>query len=258
VNRRRLPDVLAARHRPVLARFAASRVMLAFDFDGTLAPIAPRPAEARMRAATRRLLTRVATQYPTVVVSGRTLDDVSGRLQGIPLRRIYGTYGYEPAPPGATPPAPVRAWTRHLQDRLAGRRGIEIEEKTHSVTVHYRHAPEPWRAEHAIAAALDRLADVRVLHGPFALVLLPRRGPDKGVALGRARRSLGCRMVVFVGDDDTDEDAFASAPPSRLLAIRVGGTAASRARFRLRRQEEIDHLLSLLLELRSGRDLGDE
>jgi trehalose-6-phosphatase len=48
-------DILARRHRATLAAFAGGRLLVAFDFDGTLAPIVPVPARARMRAGTRRL-----------------------------------------------------------------------------------------------------------------------------------------------------------------------------------------------------------
>ena len=53
---RPMADILAPRNRAILADFAASNVLLAFDYDGTLAPIASTPAQARMRASTRRLL----------------------------------------------------------------------------------------------------------------------------------------------------------------------------------------------------------
>ena len=80
-----------------------------------------------------------------------------------------------------------------------------------------------------------------------------RNGTDKGVALQRARRVLACDTAIYVGDDATDEDAFASAPPEQLLAIRVGASRASRARFYLHSQAEIDRFLQALLNARSGR-----
>ena len=84
---------------------------------------------------------------------------------------------------------------------------------------------------------------------PVNLIL--RGGPDKGVALRRARRALGCETVIYVGNDDTDEDAFASAPHGRLLAIRVGPAKVSHARYRLKTQADINSFLQTLLTLRS-------
>ena len=65
----------------LLETFAWSNVLLAFDYDGTLAPIAARPEDAHMRPDTQALLTSVARAYPTVVISGRPalrMGDMSG------------------------------------------------------------------------------------------------------------------------------------------------------------------------------------
>jgi trehalose 6-phosphate phosphatase len=94
---------------------------------------------------------------------------------------------------------------------------------------------------------------VRPLGGDQAVNLLLRNGPDKGVALQDARRSLGCETAIYVGDDETDEDAFASGAPGHRLGIRVGSTKASQARYRLKTQADIDSLLQTLLTLRARR-----
>lgn len=62
---------------------------------------------------------------------------------------------------------------------------------------------------------------------------------------------LECDTAIYVGDDGTDESAFGSAPPESLLAIRVGKTGETRARFCLERQADINALLRVLLALRS-------
>src|SRR5690606_19595485 len=72
-------DLLARRHAATLARFAHTSLLIAFDYDGTLAPITATPTAARMRAATRQLLKQLARRYPCVVISGRALDDVAER-----------------------------------------------------------------------------------------------------------------------------------------------------------------------------------
>jgi trehalose 6-phosphate phosphatase len=246
----RLPDVLAARHRPTLARFAASNVLLAFDYDGTLAPIVPVPSHADMRPGTRRLLAQVARRYPTIVISGRALDDVTERLSGIPLWYVFGTFGHEPEHPQTRPPVHVSRWARTLTERLQHQKGLVIEEKRHSVTIHYRHAPDARRARKAIARAVGELTDARVLGSPRAVTLLHHRGPNKGVALQRARREFRCDTALYVGDDETDEDAFGSDPPERLLAIRVGSVRGSKASYQIPGQAQIDELLRVLVALR--------
>jgi trehalose-phosphatase len=65
-------NILADSQASTLHDFAHQRVLLAFDFDGTLAPIVRNPAVATMRARTSSLLTKVAKAYPCVVISGRS------------------------------------------------------------------------------------------------------------------------------------------------------------------------------------------
>ena len=246
----RVRHILAKRNRPILATFTSSNVLLAFDYDGTLAPIHRMPAHARMRATTRRLLTAVATRYPCVVISGRRLTEVTQMLNGIPVWYVFGNFGHEPASVGQAPPAQVGEWVRHLTDQLPSHRGLVIEEKQYSVTIHYRSAHDKQRALHAIDQAVGGLTDVRRLESPQAVTLVPQGGPNKGIALQHARELFACSTAIYVGDDETDEDAFVSDHPDRLLAIRVGASRATHARYCLRGQSEIDELLRTLLVLR--------
>ena len=71
-----MKSLLAPQNRSVLRRLVRGRVLLAFDFDGTLAPIVADPPAARLRPRTRRLLAEVARKYPCVVISGRSRADV--------------------------------------------------------------------------------------------------------------------------------------------------------------------------------------
>lgn len=89
-------NILTKTNLATLTDFASSSVLLAFDYDGTLAPIAPNPADARMRATTRQLLTRVARIYPSVVISGRAHHDLAKRLGRLPLWEVFGNHGAEP------------------------------------------------------------------------------------------------------------------------------------------------------------------
>lgn len=228
-------------------------MLIAFDYDGTLAPIAPTPAAARMRVETRRLLAGVARRYPCVVISGRPLEDLSRRLRRIPVWHLVGEHGFEHSGGGQAAVAHVRNWVDELRHRLPAQRGLVIEQKKNSVTVHYRHVRDKRRVIEAIDNAVRHLQDARRVGGAEAINLLPYNGPDKGVALQQARRAFACDCAIYVGDDDTDEDAFGSAGPEKLLSIRVGTRRASAARFRLRSQRDIDTFLAVLLDLRGVR-----
>ena len=245
--------LLAKRHVPTLARFASSNVVLAFDYDGTLAPITAEPHQARLRRRTRSLLVDVARRYPCVIISGRGRDDVAKRLKGIPVLHVVGNYGLEPWDKNVAYVTRVRKWLQHLERRLPAHAGLIIENKTYSVTIHYRTVRQKGLVEQAIHDAVLGLAGSRAIAGRQAINLVPRDAPHKGRALERVRRLLACDAAIYVGDDDTDEDAFRMAPVDRLLSVRIGRAKRSRARYYLKTQPEIDALLRVLIRLRPGR-----
>jgi trehalose 6-phosphate phosphatase len=245
-----MQTILADTHRALLAGFAHENVLLAFDYDGTLVPIARTPESARMRETTRQLLTRAAALYPCVIISGRALDDLSDRLAGVPVWYLFGNHGLEPPPPGTASPTPARAWAEQLQRLLPDDPGITIEDKRYSLTIHYRNARDKRLAVEAIDRVVAGLPDARALGGAEAVSLLPRGGGNKGVALQQACRWFACDSAIYVGDDATDEDAFSSTFPEKLLTIRIGAADDSHARYHLGHQEEIDELLQVLVDLR--------
>jgi trehalose 6-phosphate phosphatase len=246
-------DILAKRNLPTLADFACSSVLLGFDYDGTLAPIASRPARARMRARTRQLLSRVARRYPCVVISGREHGDLMRRLGRVPLWQVFGNHGLEPWARTTDSARQVREWVQRLRERFATHPGVVVEDKRYSVTIHYRHARHKARVRRELSTIVGGLPNARAIDGAQALNLILRDGPDKGVALQRAQRILACDTAIYVGDDGTDENAFASAPPSRLLAIRVNSARGTLATHHLKSQADIDRLLQALLTLRPPR-----
>lgn len=235
--------------RARLAELAARRPVIALDFDGTLCPIVAERERARMPASTRRLLAAVARLYPVVVVSGRARADVAGRLRGLPLAGIVGNHGAEED--GTPAPSSVRRWLARLERELAELPGVELEDKGASLAVHYRRAPRPTAAWRAIVAAVDRLPGVRRVEGHAVVNVVPERAPHKGSAVSSWRRRLGADSVLYVGDDVTDEDAFALSGP-RFLAVRVGASRSTRASHHLKQQPEIDALLAELVRLRTA------
>jgi trehalose 6-phosphate phosphatase len=248
----RTHDILAARHLPALRTFARTDVLLAFDYDGTLSPIAPTPERARLPATTKRLLVRVAKTYPLVVISGRALADISERVTEIGVQHVFGNHGLEWSGGPSRPRAQVHRWVIQLTEQLSGQRGVLIEDKTHSVSVHYRSAPNQEEALRVIMPIVRTLPEVRIICGAAAVNLLPKHGANKGVALCRALEITGCDTAIYVGDDETDEDAFGALKPEKLLSIRIGRSDASRARYHLDAQESIDLFLHALIEARAS------
>lgn len=248
-----MKHVLARRNRAVLEDLARHNALLAFDYDGTLAPIVRDPARARIRARTSRLLAELARVYPCVLLSGRARRDLAWRVRGVPFALVVGNHGAE-WPRAARDPVlerRVKAWRASLERQLAAVDGVVVEDKGRSLAVHYRRARRKNTARALIARALASLRDARVAEGKQVFDVQPVGSPHKGHALVRLWQALRAEAGIFVGDDATDEDAFR---PSRklqgLLTIRVGWRRTSRAAYYLRDQREVDDLLSFLLEAR--------
>lgn len=245
-----MKDILSPRHRHVLEALARAPALLAFDYDGVLAPLVTRPAGTRMRPGTRRLLRRVAALYPCAVVSGRSWRDTSRFVSGL-VPTVVGNHGFELGEEAPVPPdvlERVLAWKRELEASLAGVPGIHFEYKRSTLAVHYGLSRAWRRAGREVHAAAERLHGARLVQGKKVLNVLPGHFPTKGDAV-RALLARGrLETALYAGDDVTDEDVFGIGPPA-VLGIHVG-EGRSLAPYRLRAQTDIDALLEILVELR--------
>ncbi len=249
-----MKDLLEPRHRAALARFvgatAPAPVLLAFDYDGVLAPLVRDPHGAWMRPATRRLLAQVARRYPVAVVSGRAWRDVA-RFVGPAVQTIVGNHGFElgrPVPVPAAVVRTVRGWRRRLEVALDGTPGIHFEDKRSTLAIHYGLSRAWRRAERAVYEAANALEGTRLIPGKKVLNVLPHDFPSKGDAVRMLLARLGCEAALYAGDDVTDEDAFAVGAPL-VFGVHVG-KGPSLAPWCLRTQEDVDALLARLIELR--------
>ncbi len=192
------------------------------DYDGTLTPIVDRPELAILDASTRRTLQRLSRAWPTQIVSGRGVDDVR-RLVGLDSLWYAGSHGFDivaPAGVGGTRQiAPEIAPDMHaaadeLRRATADMPGVSVEDKRLSVSVHYRLADEAWlpEIERAVEAALRGHLRLKKGYGKKVVELRPAVDWDKGKALLWLLESIGLEdgVPIYVGDDLTDEDAFAA------------------------------------------------
>ncbi|BAC71649.1 trehalose phosphatase [Streptomyces avermitilis] len=214
----------------ILAR--PGRAVLAFDFDGTLAPIVPDPDQARAHPDAVPALAALAPKVASVaVITGRPAGVAVryGGFAGVPGLEhlvVLGHYGAErwdavsgtvkaPAPhPGV---AAVRAELPGFLDRIGAWQGTWIEEKGRAVAVHTRRATDP---QAAFEALREPLTDLATRHGlivePGRMVLeLRPPGMDKGVALLEYARETGAEAVMYAGDDLGDLPAFAAVDKLR-------------------------------------------
>lgn len=234
-----------------LREVASSRALLAFDFDGTLAPIVSKSDDAAMRPRTRRLLAQIALRFPCAIISGRRVSDLRARFDGIPIRWFIGNHGAEgvvPFPGATRLRREVIGWRDSLQAEVGRWGGAQIEDKGFSLSVHYRNAASRKEAREAILRCARSLPGVRIVRGKCVVNLVLESAPNKGTALAHLVGLLEPERVLFAGDDDTDEDAFEMDLGVPSTTIRVGGAGPSRARFRLEGQDAIDRLLQILLD----------
>jgi trehalose 6-phosphate phosphatase len=247
-------NILAREQDATLLAWAQQRVLLAFDFDGTLAPIVRDPEAAAMRARTAKLLADVAKLYPCGVISGRARADVMNKVAAIPLRAVFGNHGMEPSPN-------LRAWRRQtdqwhaqLASALPPLAGLVIENKGVSLAVHFRRARARAVVRRLVLAVVADLRGTRIVEGKLVVNILPAGAPDKGSALITLRKRLRCQSAIYIGDDDNDEDVFALAKEERLLGIRIGRSRRSHAAYFVPNQATIDQLLLRLIHARQSHE----
>jgi trehalose 6-phosphate phosphatase len=243
--------ILSRASRSILVQLAAAESICAFDFDGTLAPIAETPDEAAMRAPTRRLLCQVAAAYPCMVLSGRARADVLSKLDGACVSKVIGNHGAETEFSDPTSLALVAKWKSAIAPEIASFPGVWIEDKGLSLAVHYRQSPVKAPVRQRVLAAAKNLERARVFGGKQVINVALSGTPNKGQALASELNHLNCNWALFVGDDENDESAFALE--GNVVAIRVGRSRTSKARYYLRSQREIDELLKVLISLRERR-----
>src|SRR5580692_7438460 len=138
---------------------------LVLDFDGVLAPIVADPTTSALPDRVAASLGRLAGRLGLVaIISGRPVAFLAERV-GLPGVPLLGSYGMEQSRDGVRQIdseaekwlGQVHAAARTLREQLAGSPGIRVEEKSVSVAVHWRQAPD-----HAAAADLVRGATARV------------------------------------------------------------------------------------------------
>ncbi len=267
-GREAVPHLLDARdelRRAVLSR--GRRLALLLDFDGTLAPFDDDPDRVRTPAQAEAALHRLARIPRTLlaIISGRSLRDIRARI-AIPGLLYAGNHGLEIAGPGWTWVLPearsraqaIAACCDRLERRVRRVPGAWVENKGLTASVHVRRTrpgdiPEVEAAvRDAVAAAAPSM--VRVCRARDVLEIRPDVPWGKGEAtrwllahcLGGGWRS--STTVVYIGDDDTDEEAF-RALAGAAMTVRVGPpTRPTAARHRVCSVGEVHQFLAMVAE----------
>ena len=216
-----------------LARHVAAQprpLLVGLDVDGVLAPIVDHADDAVLLRGISEAISRLATveQVHVAVVSGRSLRDLD-RFGFGPEVELVGSHGME------TRDRPMDELTAAEQSRLAALvraaesaarsagEGAWVEHKPASVVLHVRQAQSDPGSEALarLGAGAATIAGSTLKPGSGVLELFARPA-DKGTALIELSRQFRAATTVFVGDDVTDEEAFARLGDGDV-SIRVGG-----------------------------------
>ena len=235
------------------------RILVAVDFDGTLAPLVDDPMSARALPGSLEALSELARAPDTIValVSGRALADLLELTRVAEPVVLIGSHGVERSSDGHgttdDPEERVRfaALDAALATALRDQPLTRIERKPHSLVLHTR-GLSPEDAAAAVRSAEEVIArhtGVVVTPGKDVLEMATRH-VGKGVALRELATEHGVDALLYVGDDVTDERAFEMLRPTDL-SVRVG-PGATAARFRIANERAVLRLLRALLALRTA------
>lgn len=238
------------------------RLLLLFDYDGTLVPIVEYPWLATLPAESRCLLRRLLL-VPRVsigVLSGRGLDDLRSMvdLRGVALA---GTSGLEIEISGIPERHPRLAECLPVLSLLAQELGRELnffpgawlERKPVGLTVHYRALPAVHSAElhcHVAAAIAATGTALRIVDGHRSLEITPDVDWDKGTAVRRMLAALapGGALTLYAGDGPNDSAAFDAVTEMEGITIGIGREAPESTEYRLPGPAELHVLLSTLAQ----------
>lgn len=210
-----------------------SRFALLLDIDGTLLDIAPTPQAVVMPPTLRQTLAslRQLARGALALVSGRLISDIDSLFTPLRLPAVGG-HGAELRPHGEGDTVDQRAFSleRNLREELTAiamrHPGVIVEDKGSSIALHYRTAPKVGLAlihdiKHAFEARND--PSLELLSGK-AVLEIKHRGYNKGTGVRElmSHPPFNGRRPIFVGDDKTDEFAFAVMPEFDGIAVSVG------------------------------------
>ena len=221
-NRRLAPDSLETIEEtlaPLIADAGATVIFL--DLDGTLAPIMPRPDDVSVPPDISKLIRHLSHRYLAVtIVSGRPATGAK-RIVGNAELAYIGNHGFETMLPGhavvvCEEAQPYIPKIRELIEFCRGfeelpELGIWLEDKTATMSFHFRRAEDPELSVEFIRKNLfpkiEKLG-LAVTEGRKVIEVRPPVEINKGVAVGRLLDRLECTKAIYIGDDTTDVDAL--------------------------------------------------
>lgn len=224
----------------------ASHVLLMVDFDGTLVPIRKRPEECILPEEVRCTLASLATLpcCSVAIISGRELIDLEARvkLANVPYAGNHGLeimIGHDLfiEPTASALREPINTIAHELIREVAAIPGAWVQHKQFTLSIHYRQAEKALHSQliklvEETTASHSTSGQFEVRHGKMVVEIRPAVAWNKGTSTQWLYQQLllsGNTRVIYVGDDTTDEDAFAVWPEE--ITIHVGSSSGTKARY---------------------------
>jgi trehalose-phosphatase len=248
--------------RDALRAFSANkRVLLLTDFDGVLADLVDDPTKSHIREGSRTALTALLQQPFTDVgiVTGRPLADIVTVGRPPEGMLIVASHGLEHRTTGSTDDifrpteddtTILTGLSEFLSPLAAMVPGAWLEVKPAGIAVHVRLCgAAAGRQLLTTAGELpEHLKGLTIREGKDILEFSVRSA-TKGTAVTFLSELIQTQNILFIGDDVTDEDAFA-ALPSAGIGIKVG-LGETLATYRIADTTDVTELLELLVTLRT-------
>jgi trehalose 6-phosphate phosphatase len=218
------------------------RPLFFLDYDGTLAPIVDDPDEAVPHPDVPDLLRTLDARYPVWIVTGRDLRALSRFLD-----RPYNAIGLHGAQQGIVGGEVERLMSddaaralEQLRASVPAVEGLRVEEKDQSFAVHYRDVEREADARERLRSWVETMPDILDAIWGKKVVELRPEGLTKGTAVRRVAAEHPARTPVYLGDDTTDEDAFAAlqALDRKAVTVRIG-EADTGAEYRLADPDDV-------------------
>lgn len=252
-------------------KLGQNRIFLFLDYDGTLTPIVDTPEQAIIPKNTKEILKALSenNQCRVAIISGRALGDIRKRV-GLDGLIYVGNHGLEIYDDKLSfrwmmPQSFKEALTEiknRLKEVFAKIDGVFIEDKEFTLSLHYRMV----HVEDAVIKSMfDEVLnpyqdkrEIAVVAGKKVFEVRPaKEGRKSKIATNllvreRLASNFANILPIYIGDDETDEDAFKEMINKNGVTIRVGEDNASLAHYYLNNTEEVTKLLEMILNLKKG------
>jgi len=242
-------------------------VFVFLDYDGTLTPIVATPDLAVLSDEMRGVVQKLASRYTVSVVSGRATDDVRSKVQ---INGIFyaGSHGFEIVDPGGKVEVNqeaqgIRSVIDEVHEKLSGKlknvSGALVENVKYTISSHYRLVSESDfpKVEKAVQDILKEYPNLRKTDGKKVFELRPKIDWHKGKAVNWILNVLKYHpdehLAIYIGDDVTDEDAFAALEGKGFGILVADPLRSSKAKYFIRDPQDVKKVLEYLIQLKGGR-----